>query len=145
MDFWRRSGRGRVRRALHDVRVVDRRGLGCQACDICSALRPGAQVRLTPPDSRDGFRSEISLCADVQADRVLILERVSRRRLGCGRREERGAGKHLIEMRVEDLRGEGQVLDRDPAGDDADLADVEIRIADIVGARNACSRGFTPP
>jgi len=72
------------------------------------------------------FRSEVALNADVQGDRILVLEVVARGRLGSRRRQDSRTRELLVEVEVQDFRRERQVLDRGPAGDEAHLRDVEV-------------------
>src|SRR5215510_167774 len=85
--------------------------------------------------------SEVTLNADVQADSVLVLELVPGLRLGSRRGEDGTASQLLVEIEVQDFGRERQVLDRSPAGDHADLRDVEVRVAAEVGAERckACA------
>ena len=75
------------------------------------------------------FGSEVALNADVQGDRILVLEVVLRDRLGSRRCESRRPGELLVEVEVEDFRRERQVRDRSPAGDKAHHRDVEVGVA----------------
>src|SRR5258708_7352879 len=98
-------------------------------------------------------RSEVALNADVQADGVLVLELVgagSGRAGAVGLRLDAGHSGNtrelLVEVEPHDFSRERQVLDRSPAGDEAELIDVVVRVARIVsrlaktGGRTA-SRG----
>src|ERR1700751_4422353 len=80
--------------------------------------------------------SEVALNADVQIDRVLVLELVSRDRLRSRRRDARdGTGNTrelLVEVEPADFSRERQVLDRGPAGDKAQLIDVVVRVAAVI-------------
>ena len=80
-------------------------------------------------------RSEVTLGANLQQERVLILELVERGRLRSGRRECRAARHLLVEMEPLHFARERQVLDGCPAEVGAELRDVEVGIAGVV----ACS------
>jgi hypothetical protein len=71
------------------------------------------------------------LGANLQRDRVLILEFVERCRLRRGRRKGRAARHILIEVEPLDFARERQVFDRRPAGEHAELGDVEVRVTSV--------------
>src|SRR6266702_7193719 len=72
--------------------------------------------------------SEVTLSANVEGHGVLVLEHINRRRLRSSRGRERRTGELLVEGGPHDFGRERQVLDRSPAGHDADLGDVEVRV-----------------
>ena len=86
--------------------------------------------------------SEVTLGTKLKEDGVLILELVPRRRLGSRRAENGRALELLVKVEPLDFRRQGQALDRRPAGDGAELRDVEVGIADIVGADRLAGRGI---
>ena len=88
-------------------------------------------------------RSEVTLGPKLQRNRILILEFVHRGRLRRGRRQRRRSGKTLIEMKPHDFGRERQIFDRDPAGNHAELRNVEVRIAGVGDSqpRNGCAIG----
>ena len=98
-------------------------------------IRLPRAIRLLP--HRPGSLSEVALDADLEQDRVLILELVERVRLRSGRREHRAARHLLVEMEPLHFGRERQVLDRGPAGDDAELRNVEVGIAGVVAGSTA--------
>src|SRR3954453_8314776 len=75
------------------------------------------------------LRSEVTLGAQLQQERVLILELVDGRGLRRGRAEGRYACELLVEVEPLPFSRERQVLDRGPAGEQAELRHVEVRIA----------------
>src|SRR5437868_3322069 len=80
--------------------------------------------------------SEVTLSANVEGHGVLVLELVGdATRLRSTRSSSRrdGAGVLLIEVGPHDFRRERQVLDRSPAGNQAELRHVEVRVAAEVG------------
>ena len=79
------------------------------------------------------------LNANVQRNRVLVLELVGRERLRAGRsRLHVDSTRHLlVEVEPHDFGRERQVLDRSPAGDHAELCSVEVRIAGEVSTESA--------
>src|SRR5882757_4804671 len=86
------------------------------------------------------MRSEVTLNADVKRDGVLILVLVASAlgRTGlrsCGS-QSGSAGELLVEVPPENFGRERQVLDRSPAGDRAQHRDVEVGVADEVGANS---------
>src|SRR3954452_12939225 len=82
----------------------------------------------------------VALGANEQAVGVLVLQLISRCRLGNARERRRRdhARVLLVKVAVGEVSREGQVLDGGPAGDDTDLADVEVRVA---GAGQGRERG----
>src|SRR5712664_2994928 len=73
--------------------------------------------------------SEVTLSANVEGHGVLVLILVEGRRLGSHWSQSGGAGELLVEVEPHHFGRERQVLDRSPAGDHAELRDVEVRVA----------------
>src|SRR5438270_9734840 len=82
------------------------------------------------------MRSEVTLSADVKREHVLIGELVASAlgstRLRSGRSQSSGTLELLVEVEPEAFDRERQVLDRGPAGDQAEHRDVVIRITDEI-------------
>ena len=78
------------------------------------------------------LRSEVTLRANVERDRVLVLELVDRGRLRSRGRQSRGASEVLVEASVHDFGRERQVLDGGPAGDATNLEHREVGVAAVV-------------
>src|SRR5882757_239665 len=86
------------------------------------------------------MRSEVTLSADVEREHVLVLVLVASAlgRTGlrsCGS-QSGSAGELLVEVPPQNFGRERQVLDRSPAGNRAQLRDVEVGVADEVGANS---------
>src|SRR4051794_15090664 len=77
------------------------------------------------------IRSEVALSTEQQADRVLVLQIVGSARLRGARsgRQNQRASVLLVEVEPSHVRREGQVLDRSPAGDQADHTQSEVGVA----------------
>jgi hypothetical protein len=86
--------------------------------------------------------SEIALGAKFELKRILVLERVERDRFRRSCSEDRATGHFLVEVGPHHFGRERQVLDGRPAGDRAELRDVEVGIAGVVAGRVA-DRGLT--
>jgi hypothetical protein len=86
--------------------------------------RPG----LSYPSVRR-WRSEVTLSANVERDRVLVLELVDRARLRSRRCQNRCASEVLVEAGVHHFGRERQVLDGGPAGDATHLEHREVGVA----------------
>src|SRR5258705_6848296 len=71
----------------------------------------------------------VALGAEQEREAVLVLQLVHGRRLGdTGQRRDRpGARVFLVDPGPVEVTREGQVLDRNPTDDHADLLDVEVR------------------
>src|SRR6478752_6545887 len=76
-------------------------------------------------------RSEVALNANVEGQRALVVKSVGLGWLRSTRAEDRTTEVVLAEHEVQQFRRQRQVLDRIPAGDRADLADVEVRVASV--------------
>src|SRR5215212_8158493 len=87
--------------------------------------------RQLPPGVRRCSGSEITLGAELKQDRVLVLELIERRRLRSARCEHRRTRHLLVEMEPLDFARERQVLDRGPAGNRAELRDVEVGVTGV--------------
>ena len=74
--------------------------------------------------------SEVALSANVERDRVLVLELIeSRSACGAAGVERSGTREPLVETRAHHFTRERQVLDRRPAGDRTHLVDGVVRVA----------------
>ena len=69
--------------------------------------------------------------------RILVLERVERDRFRRSCSEDRATGHFLVEVGPHHFGREREVLDGSPAGDRAELRDVEVGIAGVVAGRVA--------
>ena len=87
-------------------------------------------------------RSEIALRAKLKLERILVLELVERDRFRRSCSEDRAARHFLVEVSPHHFGRERPVLDGSPAGDHAELRDVEVGIASVVAGRVA-DRGLT--
>ena len=97
--------------------------------------RPGNHPRVSQS-------SEIALCTKLELERILVLELVERDRFRRSCSEDRAARHFLVEVSPHHFGRERQVLDGSPAGDHAELRDVEVGIASVVAGRVA-DRGLT--
>src|SRR5882672_1475813 len=75
------------------------------------------------------LRSEVTLSANVERDRVLVLILVNRGGLRSRGRQGRGTGEVLVEAGIHHFGREGQVLDGGPAGDRTNLEYREVGVA----------------
>src|ERR1700709_2505234 len=86
------------------------------------------------------MRSEVTLSADVERDGVLVTELIasalSRTGLRSCRSKGSRTGELLVEVEPEDFGRERQVLDRSPAGDQAQHRDVVVRITGEIRAHS---------
>src|SRR5204862_3675932 len=76
--------------------------------------------------------SEVTLSANVQEHSALVLELVEGGRLRSRHRQNGSARELLVEEERADFSRERQVLDGSPAGDHANLSDVEVRVTGVV-------------
>src|SRR6266481_754170 len=74
-------------------------------------------------------RSEVTLRANLQQERILVLELVDGRGLGSRRAQGRDTREFLVEVEPLNFGRERQVLDWGPAGKKTELRDVVVRVA----------------
>src|SRR5262245_46800336 len=98
-----------------------------------------------PADSRRGSfarqsGSEVTLSAEEQADRVLVLQLIRSDGL-CYTRQDGSwrnrSNELLVEMGPGNVGREGQVLDRRPTVDETELGNIEVRVASAGGEIHA--------
>src|SRR6266850_3999557 len=89
---------------------------------------PGQFPAGGPFESCQTVGSEVTLGANLQRYRVLVLELVDRRGFRSGGTKNRGTCKLLVEVEPLDFGRERQVLDRGPAGNHTELRNVEVRV-----------------
>src|SRR5438874_642749 len=98
-------------------------------CIIRTRNPPAVACRGVRSESVRRSASEVTLGANLQRNRILVLELIDRGGLWSGGPQHRGTGELLVEVEPHDFSRERQILDRSPAGNHTELRDVEVGVA----------------